>query len=788
VEAKEIFDAAPLSVSQFLSQPGQGHYIPAYQRAYSWEQAKVGRLLGDINHGVQQLRDMDDSICFLGSVIALHDTNNTAVEPIYRSQVPSRVMTIIDGQQRLTSLLIILTVLHEEIAVRAARQRGDSVVAIWCRNHAADVTGRLAMTFEEDMRYGAHQFYPRLVRAYADVWSRNHGEARYTSPIGYYLEQYGAFARAGDFSRAYNHNAFDDASAEHANLDAHGHLQKIRDYVRRELRRQARAEQTPDGVEAILPQASEIAESRLLQEELFNTELPPEIIEALADDTAVSALVRLLVFAEFLLQRVTVAVITAKREDYGFDMFEALNTTGQPLTALETFKPRVIEKCGLAEWKDSRSKQYFDIIEAYLDREGAASADKRQVATSKLLIPFALVQSGARESNRLNDQRRHLHAYFAEETDSAGREEFLSAMAQVVHFISGPWEDASQLPAHSDSQLTRQAELALRVLRDANHDITIAPLVRYHARYRLGTTDTEDAAESLLRATRACSAFFALWRGAHGTTSGIDDVYRKIMGGDEARGLPAFARRQGSLLVVPPVEMLCDYFRHRLDEAGIGDRESWASRMANVPVYKASRPLARLLLLAASDDSMPDGDSPGLIKRGRVGLLDLLNSERWSDDTLLTLEHIAPQENRAGDPWDPTLYQDDALINSLGNLTLLPATENSSAGNRSWETKRVLYRLYSAPSVEDAEQRLSEALGLGLQLNRRSQDIAHNARYLPLVSALTEREDWTASFIRERSIRLGELAWDRLAPWLGLSLVSTSLSDVPAAEPATAAG
>ena len=45
-----------------------------------------------------------------------------------------------------------------------------------------------------------------------------------------------------------------------------------------------------------------------------------------------------------------------------------------------------------------------------------------------------------------------------------------------------------------------------------------------------------------------------------------------------------------------------------------------------------------------------------------------------------------------------------------------------------------------------------------------------DARLLPHVRAISEVEsDWTPELVQKRSVRLAELAWDRLAPWLGIS-------------------
>jgi Protein of unknown function DUF262 len=230
METREIFDAAPLAISQFLSETGQGLYIPPYQRNYTWERAKVRRLFEDVSHGLNQLVEFNDSICFLGTVIALRDLEYTTVEPIHRPQVPPKVMTIIDGQQRLTSVLLLVSVLHEEIRLRSERVRRNSDAAIWCYNQAVDVTKRLATTYEEDMRWGdpEFQFYPRMTRSYYDVWSRERSHARYQSPIGHYLHGYGLHTRGAESGKPYRHISIEDGSTDEANLQAHMHLQRMR--------------------------------------------------------------------------------------------------------------------------------------------------------------------------------------------------------------------------------------------------------------------------------------------------------------------------------------------------------------------------------------------------------------------------------------------------------------------------------------------------------------------------------------------------------------------------------
>ena len=114
-QAKEIFEAQSKSLRELLSDNGLGLYLPPYQRPYRWGKDKVEKLLDDTLHGLKNLAASSDSFTFLGSVITIHDVNHDTVHPIVRPEVPAKVLTVIDGQQRLSSLLLLLVSLHNLI-------------------------------------------------------------------------------------------------------------------------------------------------------------------------------------------------------------------------------------------------------------------------------------------------------------------------------------------------------------------------------------------------------------------------------------------------------------------------------------------------------------------------------------------------------------------------------------------------------------------------------------------------------------------------------------------------
>ena len=107
-------------------------------------------------------------------------------------------MTVIDGQQRLTTMLLMNIALHNELAkrhVRFAKRTGEA--EIWLYHQCIQTQSDLIHTIEEDMTHGDgdYRYYPRMTRAYSDRWSRKASDALYESDIANLLHNYGSHAR-----------------------------------------------------------------------------------------------------------------------------------------------------------------------------------------------------------------------------------------------------------------------------------------------------------------------------------------------------------------------------------------------------------------------------------------------------------------------------------------------------------------------------------------------------------------------------------------------------------------
>lgn len=105
-------DANDMKLVDFLGQSKTRFIIPVYQRNYDWKTEHCRQLLDDILECGQNDKMLAH---FLGSIVFIHDD-------VY-STVKIKELTIIDGQQRLTTVTLIWLVLH-----RLAVEQGNEAL------------------------------------------------------------------------------------------------------------------------------------------------------------------------------------------------------------------------------------------------------------------------------------------------------------------------------------------------------------------------------------------------------------------------------------------------------------------------------------------------------------------------------------------------------------------------------------------------------------------------------------------------------------------------------------
>lgn len=96
-------EAKPANLLKFIQRDTQ-FVIPIYQRTYSWQEKQCRQLWEDIVRAA-----LDDSVPshFLGSIVYIHEGI------LQNSSVPE--LMVIDGQQRLTTLSLLLIALRQHM-------------------------------------------------------------------------------------------------------------------------------------------------------------------------------------------------------------------------------------------------------------------------------------------------------------------------------------------------------------------------------------------------------------------------------------------------------------------------------------------------------------------------------------------------------------------------------------------------------------------------------------------------------------------------------------------------
>lgn len=765
----KIFTPKSSSIWEFLIVNGQGCYIPAYQRSYAWDRGNITRLFEDVLYGINQIEDRPGTISFLGTIIAIHDQQYLSVEPIDRPNVAPRVMTIIDGQQRLFSLVMSNMVLHDHINQVASKIKNKDEKDSWIREQCERLCADLRKAYLIDCetpRDSICRYYPRIIRAHEDKWSRQ--SEQYEGPAAKLIWEYIKFTEPEPLGQGKNRFKPQEELDDH-----HKTVRKTFLFIQREILRICGKQ--PEKYD--FPKLAEVLQSKEFVQGMwgFEFEIPSSVKEFVAEGgndkhhQNFCYLMRLIIFARYLNDRVGITVVTATNEYDAFDMFEALNTTGEPLTAFETFKPKVIEAEGLSEYPKSPSYEWIEQIEkGYLNRYNKAEA--KQKAVSEMLIPFALAETGEKLQNRLNIQRRYLRDQFGGLSHDE-KQTFVRLLAGIASFMSDGWDPIQEEPAFTSLGLKNhdeRASLGFEVLRKLKHSITIAPLYRFYQ----CVLDAEGAAQEkciieFAAAIKATVAFSVLWRGAMGGTKNIDSYYREIMSrGIENDLVPPLARRPKEKQGEFSLENYKQALRHVLEHKGsISSKDKWVESVSRVGIYEHSNVIARFLLFCASDDAVPDEKDKGLIERGRRGCSPMLRLVEWDNDAYFTVEHVAPQSESNG--WQESIYKDPKTIHTLGNLILLPREVNSILGDKSWNQKKQIYKLLAAKTQDEFNEIKKGLKDVEVEISDKAEQVFDATQHLDICESVTYFDQpWSLDIIQNRTRRVAELAWDRLEPWL----------------------
>lgn len=772
----EIFKAEPKSVFNLLCDgESTGFYMPAYQRPYSWEEPHIRDLFLDCDNVFRNLLESKDAIIFLGSILTVDDRQAKTIYPIERRSTPPKIKLIIDGQQRLSTLIMIILCLNERLRIqlphvkRAIKNEDNEEIKDSLEGLrellSQTIIDTSSFTIETQADHPVNKYLPKIIRSQDDQWGKDDKKAIYRSPVAELLIRYQRHVVESDNTSLFKELQLGDFSESSKRVT--NNVKEIRKLLT--SIENGFEFKTADGTFTDKVALEELVNIETLEQCLgFPFEEP--LLKAGNASKKISEIIFLTLFARFLLHRVCLTYVEVNNESYAFDMFEALNTTGEPLTAIETFVPKVIEHLGRLEKEgesESDIEQARNALKSITERFESIikSKDKNDKAKS-LILAFVRAYEGKVKVTSLRNQRDAMLKSY-EQCPFVNKNEYLLQLKQATDFLFDHWNasppEASGLVAKSQLDISN---VCLRYLVDINHDIAQPVLLQFFLQdQKYNYVGTEQS--SFTQVLKMVTAFSVLWRAMSGGADGIDGVYKRLHErGFEVAG--AYSKPyilKSSTLSASDFNLddLKAYLRQEL-EAKITSKESpkegifeqWLDICSNQPLLTKTKNIKFLILAAFHGMKLEDvgfvrSDTPST-NFLRPSVWDLLSSRS-------KLKKVFNGNFSSG--WSDSSITDPQIFNKIGNV-LVDARDNIPTGESWFVIKRAMLDALSNESLLQLNSMLSQSDSISEQALRTASVCLLESKY----DEITYAEEWDKKAIEERTKLLLSNAWENLHAWL----------------------
>jgi hypothetical protein len=797
MDISEAFSAQSYSIYDFFTRAKKdeslGFSIPQYQRPYSWDSENIEQLIDDICQGSMDFLKDSSEIHFMGTIITISSSFYDDLQDVEKRRArPKNIEDIIDGQQRLSTIALLACCLYKRV-LSYSSQLPDSEKFYSLQEAAEDYLLKLSSLFSYKTKRQKNIYQqPILVRESQDEWNFSVEVHPSSSEIYQFLHKFVREIQEGTLDTE-KESIFIETNEARENIVLsnvayiQGKLHEV------EIGNEFSNFQFPDA-ESILTHVN--------QDELWDEKRYDSIDNFLESEhlEVAQKLIRMLMFSYFLLKRCCFTSIVPASELRAFDMFQSLNATGTRLTAIETFKPLIVNSC--QDYETSISRQYFSEVEKLFDRIKTSSG--KDTRNNQFLTFFENSYSGEKLGKQFSKQRKMLVDYYKECQSTGDGNLFLWKLGRAAQYCKQFIFSESQnlitslideIASSKLSKLAKEASFCMLYLKDAKHILAHTLILRFYA---VATKEgaSLDARRDFLESCKAMAAFFTLWRSAFKGTY-PDGEYRKyIRKSSRKENLDSFhwhenneislsqlkAKLRDSLAskIVSTVIADSEDSRHKQKvQKGLLDlelKDLWLRKAVKNLTYDNSLTVCRFALFIAAHDTIPDKSAPGLMKPGKSNVAQpYIDPQQWGSENLATVEHIAPQRPKNKSDWDEKLYE-DSEFNFIGNLTLLPQPINSSAANKSWKSKSIYYSYLAEtdpdnlPLLKDKARKLFQESGdhdeeSHEKLCNRLEKCEFSNHIIPLVQR-GENSDWSFRFVEQRSTRICEILYDRMCEWL----------------------
>ncbi len=759
IDLHKEYNSSGESVQDLFDSIEEGFFVPPYQREYTWEEDNINQMFDDLVLGTRELSENENVTTFLGTTIlaTIGDKKETVKIGEERAQ-PTSVQIVIDGQQRISTLALISIQIIVKLS-SLLEKLPDKVPYADISNVGDRYIQRLTKLHTIELGKGASPSNkPKIICARYDLWTYDGDDSSYTSPIARYIA---TFIRTNDAQVALDSITGTRVRGNVSLIDKW--LDSVCD-----------AHIAGTKIHNQFPIGSDIS-SFQIQDYILgftNNDVKALIEKAETDkikvDYYATAAYQLLLLTYYLLRRCGVNRLQPSHEEWGFDMFQALNATGTPLTVIETFLPQVMQAEAAVgnDWDKTPSCEYMGEIQELF--EVTSTNEQKNHRTNELVGTFALCYEGKKLGNKFSEQRRWMTGVYDKRLPTINeKHRFLGKLAGTANFFYYAWHMEETLVPHHINGLDRHPDgefttLLIQYLRGANSKLSAPILTRFYSQALDGQTTFDEFVESV----KACVAFFTLWRSAN-STSGLDDIYRKFFMGSN---VPIAVDKHNWEKHPGPVSVksLKQYFLKVLKDNEIERQEDWIAASERFLLFNELKTICRFVLFIAGHDRVADDSNPGLTTAGIKGSCSLLKFGHWVAKDYKSLEHVAPQNPPTGHKWDTKIYENN-LFHQVGNLILLPLELNKIVDNKNWVVKYLHYCHVGKKNQKELIALSNSAKKRGIILSKKAtnalSEMKYNCSIEPILS-VGENGNWNADLINKRTRQIKEAVWVTLYSWL----------------------
>jgi len=752
----------PSQVKTFevLFQPSAtGYYIPNYQRPYSWNKGNVEQLMSDVIAGTSRLvesRKPDEEYRFLGTIITVTLPTTTAMHlmhPVDNEAVPTAVSFIVDGQQRLSTLSILAIALYDYINVLTTKinkefKNNDTGILIEVKELRKKYQEDLTKLFALNLSWGTPRLKPIIIRADDDKWVKN-GEA-YKSELAKMIAKFCIHTE----SQIDSYKAF---TVDKTNIVGENYVE-ICNLLKRAFEKTDTDDSDDNDEEIPLPRAKDIISTQHLGFSVLMMPCP-SIIQNIYDDViSVKQFVQILALSHFLLKRCLVNHVEPQSEAWAFDMFQSLNSTGEPLTSFDIFKAVMLQRLPTIN-KDNIKNEIKDM---YIQLDALLVNFTKEAKLRKIteiITILGLSYEGEQVSKLTSVQKQWLTDVYVNNGETMISEHYKVVIQRIRRTITftesvrklqeSKSGFISELAGNMPSQLRDEAMFSLLFLKDAGHSIVNGVL--NNALFQV--IDENKSIQSMTdfcNITRAVTAFYALWWPINKTKK-LPKIHRDIMA-SHGWNIKSY---------VDAYQVKQDLLQHI---QSLPDRNEWINRTADKLRYGAGSDKLVKLALFVSMWSTTLHNGRLIASRG-ADLSSLLTASRWCSDSFASIEHIAPQTQTVA--WDKEIYPE--YVDRIGNLVLLPTEINSGTGNKSWKHKWIYYSHTAETDILKQKSLRETAFAHNITLDdavvKNLQKSTYNQHLQPILQ-LGISYNWDKQTIEQRSRDICALLYDRMMEWL----------------------